>query len=321
MNAEHVWDFGNSYQYMEKVRKGMPPLMITVALTGGMHGKEANPNLPEAPEEQVEQAYESYQAGASIVHVHARRPDNRSLVSADPDDYRLINSMIRAKCPDIIINNTTGGGPGMTSEQRMASLHANPELASLNCGPFIFQTTLKARVPPLSGRPENLFVDTCIPVSYAETELYARTMKEKGIKPELEVYNQGQFWLVNNLIAKGLISPPYMIQFVMGFQSGAYPTPKNLINMIEHLPPDSMFQCIGVGPFQVPMITMGMILGGHVRVGMEDSVYLERKKLARSNAEFVERVVRIAKEVGREIAIPAQARQMLGISQTPSRYE
>ncbi len=321
MSAEHVWDFGNSYQYMEKVRKGMPPLIITVALTGGMHGKEANPNLPEAPEEQVEQAYESYQAGASIVHVHARRPDNRSLVSANPDDYRLVNSMIRAKCPDIIINNTTGGGPGMTSEQRMASLYANPELASLNCGPFIFQTTLKARVPPLSGRPENLFVDTCIPVSYAETELYARTMKEKGIKPELEVYNQGQFWLVNNLIAKGLISPPYMIQFVMGFQSGAYPTPKNLINMIEHLPADSMFQCIGVGPFQVPIITLGMIMGGHVRVGMEDNVYLERKKLARSNAEFVERVVRIAKEMGREIATPAQARKMLNISETPSRYE
>ncbi|MHB8204100.1 MAG: beta-keto acid cleavage family enzyme [Desulfomonilaceae bacterium] len=321
MSAEHVWDFGNSYQYMEKVRKGMPPLIITVALTGGMHGKEANSNLPEAPEEQVEQAYESYQAGASIVHVHARRSDNRSLVSSNPEDYKLINGMIRAKCPDIIINNTTGGGPGMTSEQRMASLYANPELASLNCGPFIFQTTLKARVAPLSGRPENLFVDTCIPVSYAETELYARTMKEKGIKPELEVYNQGQFWLVNNLIGKGLLSPPYMIQFVMGFQSGAYPTPKNLLNMIEHLPPDSMFQCIGVGPFQVPMITMGMILGGHVRVGMEDNVYLERKKLARSNAEFVERVVRIAKEMGREIATPTVARKMLGISEKPSQYE
>ncbi|MCL5123947.1 MAG: 3-keto-5-aminohexanoate cleavage protein [Deltaproteobacteria bacterium] len=321
MSAEYMWDFSNSYQYMEKVRKGMPPLIITVAITGGMHGKEANPNLPEAPEEQVEQTYESYQAGASIVHVHARRADNRSLVSSNPDDYRLINRMIRAKCPDIIINNTTGGGPGMTSEQRMASLYANPELASLNCGPFIFQTTLKARVPPLSGRPENMFVDTCIPVSYAETELYAKTMKENGIKPELEVYNQGQFWLVNNLIAKKLLGPPYMVQFVMGFQSGTYPTPKNLLNMIEHLPPDSMFQCIGVGPFQIPMTLMGMMMGGHVRVGMEDNVYLEKKKLARSNAEFVERVVRLAKEIGREIATPMVARKMLGISENPSRYE
>ena len=321
MIDEYMWDFSNSYQYMEKVRRGMPPLIITVALTGGLHGKEANPNLPESPEEQVEQTYECYKAGASIVHVHARREDNRSLVSSNPNDYKLINSMIRAKCPDIIINNTTGGGPGMTSEQRMASIYANPELASLNCGPFIFQTMLKARVPPLSGRPESIVVDACIPVSYAETELYARTMKENGVKPELEVYNQGQFWLVNNLIGKGLLSPPYMIQFVMGFQSGAYPTPKNLLNMIEHLPANSMFQVIGVGPFQAPMILMGMIMGGHVRVGMEDNVYIERKKLAANNAEFVERVVRLAKEIGREIATPSQARKMLGISEKPSQYE
>lgn len=321
MSGDYMWDFSDNYQYMEKVRKGMPPLIITVALTGGLHGKEANPNLPESPEEQVEQTYECYKAGASIVHVHARREDNRSLVSSNPDDYRLINSMIRAKCPDIVINNTTGGGPGMTSEQRMASIYANPELASLNCGPFIFQTMLRARVSPLSGRPENVIVDACIPVSYAETELYARTMKENGVKPELEVYNQGQFWLVNNLIGKGLLSPPYMIQFVMGFQSGEYPTPKNLLNMIEHLPPESMFQVIGVGPFQAPMILMGMIMGGHVRVGMEDNVYIERKKLAANNAEFVERVVRLAKEIGREIATPTQARKMLGISEEPSQYQ
>ena len=321
MSSEYMWDFSNTYQYMEKVRRGMPPLIITVAITGGVHGKEANPNLPELPEEQVEQTYECYKAGASIVHVHARTEDNRSLTSSNPEDYKVINAMIRERCPDIIINNTTGGGPGMTEEQRMASLYANPELASLNCGPFVFQTTLKARKPPLTGRPEDFLLDMCIPVSYAQTELYARTMKEKGIKPELEVYNEGQFWLVNNLIKKKLVDPPYIIQFVMGFQTGTYPTPKNVLSMIEQLPPNSLFQCIGLGQFQIPMVLMGMIMGGHARVGMEDNVYYERRELAERNVQFVERVVRLAEEMGREVATPAVARKMLGISEKPSQYK
>ena len=209
----------------------------------------------------------------------------------------------------------------MTEEQRMASLYANPELASLNCGPFVFQTTLKARKPPLTGRPEDFLLDMCIPVSYAQTELYARTMKEKGIKPELEVYNEGQFWLVNNLIKKKLVDPPYIIQFVMGFQTGTYPTPKNVLSMIEQLPPNSIFECIGVAHFQVPMVLMGMIMGGHARVGMEDNVYYERGKSAERNVQFVERVVRLAREMGREVATPAVARKMLGISEKPSQYK
>jgi 3-keto-5-aminohexanoate cleavage enzyme len=321
MSDEYMWDFSNTYQYMEKVRRGMPPLIISVAITGGVHGKEVNPILPESPEEQSDQTYECYKAGASVVHIHARAKDNRSMTSSDSEDYKMINAMIRERCPDIIINNTTGGSPGLTSEQRMASLYANPELASLNCGPFVFQMTLKERKPPLTGRPEDFLLDACVPVSYGETELYARTMKEKGIKPELEVYNEGQFWLVNNLINKKLIDPPYVIQFVMGFQTGTYPTPKNVLSMIEQLPRKSIFECIGVGPFQVPMILMGMIMGGHVRVGTEDNVYLERGKLAERNVQFVERVVRLAREMGREVATPAVSRKMLGISEKPSQYK
>jgi 3-keto-5-aminohexanoate cleavage enzyme len=317
---DFIWDYLNPYAYMEKVRRGMPPMIITVAITGGLQGKEANPNHPETLEEQVAQTYECYKAGASIVHIHARRKDNYGMTSNDSADYRAVNTAIREKCPEIIINNTTGGGPGMTSEQRMACLYANPELASLNCGPLVVQAVVKARKPPLTGRPEDVNMEMCVPITYAETELYAKTMKERGIKPELEVYNEGQFWLVNNLIQKKLIDPPYFVQFVMGFMSGTYPTPANLLMMIQNLPPRACFECIGVGLNQLPMTVMGMILGGHVRVGMEDNVYYKHGHLVDGNAQLVERTVRLAKEIGREIATPKQARQMLGISEKPSQY-
>jgi len=316
----YIWDYLDPYSYMEKVRRGMPPLIISAAITGGVHGKEVNPNLPETPEEQAAHTYDCYKAGASIVHVHVRMPDNPAQVSSNPEHYRRVNALIREKCPDIIINNTTGGAPGMTSEERMGCLYANPELASLNCGPFIFQMTLRARKPPLTGRLEDVLLDLCMPVSYADTELYAKSMKEKGIKAELEVYNEGQFWLVNNLIQKKLIDPPYFIQFVMGFGAGIYPTPMNLLMMIQNLPPNSLFECIGVGVHQVNMTIMSMILGGHVRVGMEDNVYYERGKLADSNVQFVERMVRLAREIGRKVATPKVARQMLAISEKPSQY-
>jgi len=317
---DFIWDYLNPYSYMEKTRVGLPPLIISVAITGGVHGKEANVNLPESCEEQAEQTYDCYKAGASIVHVHARRPENPSMVSSNPEDYRKINALIRERCPDIIINNTTGGTPGMTSEERLCSLEANPELASLNCGPFVMQMTLKARKFPLKGRQEDVFMDMSIPISYGDTELYAKAMKEKGIKAELEVYNEGQFWLVNNLIRKKLIDPPYLIQFVMGFSAGTYPTPMNLLMMLQNLPPNSLFEVIGIGPNQNAMTIMSMILGGHVRVGFEDNVYYQRRNLARNNAQFVERIVRLAKEIGREVATPKLARKVLGISEKPSQY-
>ncbi len=317
---DYIWDYSDPYAYLEKLSTTMPPLMISVALTGGVHGKELNPNLPELAEEQAESTSECYKAGASLVHVHARDPESPASPTSDPEAYRKVNSLIREKCPDIIINNTTGGSPGMPMEERIKCTEANPELASLNCGPFMFDFKLKARLPPLTGRPEDTRVRICMPVTYDETEFYAKTMKERGIKPELEVYNEGQMWVVNNLIRKKLIDPPYFIQFVMGFITGTYPTPLNLLMMIQQLPPNSIFEVIGIGLNQIPMNTMGILMGGHVRVGMEDNVYYHKGELAESNAQFVERIVRLAKEVGREVATPKEARQMLGISEKPSQY-
>jgi 3-keto-5-aminohexanoate cleavage enzyme len=322
MNQEdYVWDYRDPYEWMRRTRmQDFPPLIISCAITGGVQGKESNENLPETPEEQAEQTQAAYKAGASIVHVHARNPEVQWMTSANPDDYLKINTLIREKCPDIIINNTTGGGPELSTEQRMASIYANPELCSLNLGPFVLKVPMKERAEPVPHPRPAMVYDRCIPCSYADIELYAKTMKEKGIKPEMELYHPGMYWVVQDLMMEGLLDPPYDIQYVMGFQTSSFPTPANLLVLINELPPQSIFFAIGVGPFQLPMNVMAIMLGGHVRVGMEDNLYYKKGQKLESNAELVSRIARIANEMNREVATPAQAREMLGISQSPSSY-
>ncbi len=316
----HIWDYRDPYAWMAKVREGLPPLIVSVAITGGVQGKEMNENLPETPEEQAEQTREAYEAGASIVHVHARNPEVQWMTSSSAEDYLKVNAMIRDKCPDIIINNTTGGGPELTMEQRMASIYANPELCSLNLGPFVLKVPLRERKEPLPHpRPAMLF-DRCLSCGYGDIETFARTMKEKGIKPEMELYHPGMYWVFQDLLMQGLVDPPYDFQFVLGFQTSSFPTPANLLGLLNELPPQSIFSVIGVGHFQTPMNVMGIMLGGHVRVGMEDNLYYAKGRKLKSNAELVARIVRIAREMNREVATPAQAREMLAISQDPTQY-
>ena len=301
----HIWDYRNPYKWMKRVRSSsFPPLIITCAISGGIQGKETNPNLPETVEEQAESTYEAYKAGASMVHSHVRDPNCLYNCSGDPEQYRLANAMIREKCPDIIINNTTGGGPGMTPEERLCVLDANPEVATLNMGPDVMLITLKERKAPLPHpRPEKK-IEGVMPIDYAEVELFATEMHKRGIKPELELYHPGQYWTAWHVINKGLVAKPYLFQFVMGYQTSFYGTPQNVINFINELPDDSVYEVAGLGPFQPPLTTLSIILGGHVRVGLEDNIYAKRGQLFVSNAEAVERVVRIARDLNREIAHP-----------------
>lgn len=318
---EQVWEYRNPYQWMERIRtSSLPPLIICCAITGGVQGKESNENLPETPEEQAEQTYEAYQAGATIVHVHARNPEKWYSCSGDAEQYRLVNGMIRERCPDIIINNTTGGEFGMTPEQRAAVLDANPEMASLNSGTDIADMVLKERKAPLPHPRPEVHIEGCTPVDYAEVKFFARAMKERGIKPELEMWHPGSFWIIDELIKEDLIDPPYFFQFVMGYQTAVYATPDSLMWFVNQLPENSVFGTAGMAAFQLPMAAMSVILGGHVRVGMEDNVYRSRGQLLKSNAEAVERIARVARDLNREIATPAQAREILGLSQTPSKY-
>jgi 3-keto-5-aminohexanoate cleavage enzyme len=324
--SDYVWDYKDVVQFEERIKNGtMPPLIISVAITGGIIGKEANPNLPESPEEQADEAYACYKAGASAVHIHARDPQKGfAVTSSRTEHYLTVNRMVRERCPDIIINNTTGGGFDMTREERMASLSANPEVCSLNCGPIILKATLPARKPPLSGRDEAVPLDDrIITVTFRETELFSRAMMERNIKPELEIYNPQQLNVVHNLIKQNLLKKPYWYSVIFSTYLGGLAVPgnlKNYINMIDNLPADSMFQTIGVGPNQFPMMTLSILTGGHVRVGMEDNLFHRRGELLKSNAQAVEKAVRLAEELGREVATPEQARRMLGISEIPSRY-
>jgi 3-keto-5-aminohexanoate cleavage enzyme len=313
---DYMWDYRDPYQWMDRTRRSaFPPMMITCAITGGVQGKEANEFLPESAEEQADAVYEAYKAGAVSVHLHARNPENLSMTSSNPDDYSRINKLIRERCPDIIINNTTGGGPHLSTEERMCCLYADPapDMASLNLGPFVLKVPLKERAEPLTHPRPAFTFDACIPASYTDINMYAKTMKEKGIKPEIELYHPGQYWVMQDLIMEGNLDAPYMVQYVMGFQTSSFPTPANVLSLINELPPQSMFALIGVGPFQIPMNTLSILLGGHVRVGMEDNLYYKKGEKLKTNAQLVERVKRIAEEMNRPVATVAEAREMLGL--------
>jgi 3-keto-5-aminohexanoate cleavage enzyme len=277
----------------------MEKLIITVAQTGGFHGKDANPALPEQPDEIIQSAYDCYNAGAAIVHIHAREKDGS--VSANYEIFREINEGIKAKC-NLIIQDTTGGGPQLDFEGRINSLKAEPEMASLNMGMGLI----------IMGDNEIIMEN-----SPAQIQRAAKIMKERGIKPEMEVYSLAMMGDVEELIRLDLVDKPYYVNFVLGmgsFMRGGLPyTPKILLHLVEHLPPDSIFNVTAISYNQLPASSMSMLLGGNVRVGMEDNIFYHKGVLAESNAQLVERAARMARELGREIATPDEAREILNI--------
>jgi 3-keto-5-aminohexanoate cleavage enzyme len=313
-----VWRYTDSHAFMEKVRSVMPPVIVCCACNGGIQGKEANENIPETADEIADSVYEAYRAGASMVHVHGRDPNNLPAPAKTTEVWRVVNRKIRERCPDIIINDTTGGGPAMTMDERISCLEAGPEVASLNLAPDMSKFTVKARNPPLPHPHGVLEFDECLPFTYGQIRSWAGEMKKRGIKPELEIYHPGCVWVINDLIEQGLIDKPYWVQTVMGYQTSSYPTVKSVLDLLTDLPDGSLWLCSGIGPFQLPLTTLATLMGGHVRVGLEDNVYYRRGEKAKSNAQLVERAVSIAHSLNREIATPVQARKMLGLSQEPS---
>jgi len=314
------FDYTDSYAFMERVRTGMPPLIICVACNGGIQGKEANEFIPETADEIAESVAGAYEAGAAMVHIHARDPQDLTRCAGDPTPWREVLCKVRKKCPDIIINATTGGGPNMTMEERASSLEAGPEVASLNLAPDMSRFRLKERRPPLPNPRPALEVDECVPFTYGQIHQFASMMKARGIKPEMEIYHPGCAWVVQYLIENDLVQKPYWIQTVMGYQTGSYPTVENVVQMLKDFPAGALWLCSAIGPYQLPLTTLATLMGGHVRVGLEDNVYYARGQKAVSNAQLVERTVRIANELNRPVATPAQARVMLGLRSQPSKY-
>lgn len=308
-----VWRYENGKAFLEKNRTSMPPAIICCACNGGIQGKEYNENLPESPEEIADSVHKAYEAGASMVHVHARDPENLSRAARTAEAWIEVNRKIRERCPGIIICDSTGGGIDMTMEQRLACLEAQPEVASLNLCPDMSHFRFKARKPPLPNPHDAYEYDDCVPFSYKQIRWYAAEMKGRGIKPELEYYHPGCAWVIEFLIEERLIKPPYWIQTVMGYQTSSWPTTDNLLQLLRDLPQDTLWLCSGIGPAQLPMTTIAMLLGGHVRIGLEDNVYYRRGEKAKSNAQLVERTVRLLHELNREVATPQQAREMLDL--------
>lgn len=273
----------------------MRKVIVTVSLTGGVQTKKDNPNLPEQPDEIAADAYACYNEGASVAHLHAR--DKEGKPSGDPATFKEIHDSIRSKC-NMIIQDSTGGGPGLTFEQRLACLEAEPEMASLNMGTML-RPNGTAWINPRS-----------------ELERFANEMAKRGIKPEMEIYHHGMIREMKNFIDKGLIQKPYYVNFVMNmsYQGAAEGTWENLVSLIQLLPEGTIYNCCAVGGrVQIPITTLAVLLGGQCRVGMEDNIYMSKGVLAKNNAEMVAKSVRIIKDLGFEIATPEEAREIIGL--------
>lgn len=311
------WRYSDPYEYMKRQGGKMDPLVITAAITGGFQGKEIIPGLPETIEEQAEEARRCYEAGASVCHIHVRDPaSGHTLASDDVSLYRKAFRLIRERCPEMIISISGGGGVNLaTPEQRMRPIEADPDMGDIDMGPIAFALTLKKRNPPLTGRDQDLVLDDVVAVTMGELEEKARRMTARGIRPECAFFHTGQWSNFQYLVAKKAVEPPYVGQILLGGQGGDFPTPANLLNHLNLAPEGMVLSVSVIGRHELPMVTMGVILGLNVVVGMENNIYYSRGQLLESSAQSVERVVRIAKELGRPVATPGQARDILGIRQ------
>ena len=285
-------------------------IIITVAQTGGFHGKEVNPNIPLSPQEIADSAYECYNAGAAIAHIHAR--DNEGNATNDPNVFNEIGSKIRAKCSMITQYSTAPANGGYTAEDGMKLLYADdlvkPDMCSLDCS--LIGTTWQGR--------------TFVHAWYRDFLLkYAKMMQDMGIKPELECFNGTSVEDVFNiLVPEGVLDDPVSLSFVMGMdrisQGSISFSEQNLDYLIAKLPKDRFvnFSTISIGAKNhIPGMAMTVLKGGGARVGMEDNVYYGPGRLLKSNAEMVERAVRIIRELGMDVATPEEARDILKIPQ------
>jgi uncharacterized protein (DUF849 family) len=299
----------------------MDKLIVTCAITGGVTLPSQTPYLPITPEQISQSAFEAYQAGAAIVHVHARDPVTGK-PSTDPALFKEIITRIKSKC-NVVINITTGGGLGMTVQDRVRSVPAfKPELASLNMGSLNFSIHPVAdrikeykfdwEKPYAEGTRDIIFRNT-----FADMEFIFKTMVENNVKPELEVYDVGHLYNTSFLIRRNVIPTPVHLQFVTGVLGGIGNNYHDLVYLQDTADrligkENYTWSVIGVGfPAQFYLGALSTIMGGHVRVGIEDNLFIEKGVLAKSNSELVSKMVRIARELGREIATPDEARQML----------
>jgi len=294
--------------------------IFTAALTGAIHTPSMSPYLPLTPEQLIEEAIRVYEAGGAVAHIHVRDPQT-GLPNADQSIYRQIAEEVKKHC-DIILCFTTGGKLGEPVENRVrVASNLQPEMTSLNAGSLNFALFhIKDNVTTWKYDWEEAYLenteDFIFPNTFKTMRQYLEIIYGNGAKPEFEIYDVG---MINNLaflIGKGIAKRPIYLQFVMGILGGIPATLENLVILVDTARKqigDFEFSVCAAGRYQIPMCTGSLILGGHARVGLEDSLYLDRSILAKSSAEQVAKIIRIARELGIEPATPAEAREILGL--------
>ena len=261
----------------------MEKLIITAAICGAEVTKEHNPAVPYTVEEMVREAKSAFEAGAAVIHVHVRWDDGTP--TQDRERFRVVLDAIREACPGVILIPSTGGATGMTPEERLQPTELFPEMATLDCGTCNFS--------------DDIFVND-MPTMRA----FGKRMLENNIKPEYECFEIGHLDTILNMAQKGLVpAAPMQFNFVLGVNY-----------LVRQIPAGSTWTVTGVGRGAWPMAAAGIVMGGNVRVGFEDNIYLERGHKAASNGELVAKVVALAKLLGREVATPDEARKILSLA-------
>jgi 3-keto-5-aminohexanoate cleavage enzyme len=266
------------------------PAVITCPIIGGF--QSTNPHHPRTLDDIVRHGIDAARAGAAALHIHARTAEGE--VTQETAVYEEIGARIRAEAPEVILNYTTGGSIGMSEDERLGSVAARPELASLDCGTMNFGDVIFENSPQ--------FIDRC-----------AREMGAAGVKPEIECFDAGMVVAGARLVQEGLVASPALFQFVLGVRGGGPARVDTLCSLVPLLPPGAVWAAAAIGAPHFPLMAAALAMGGHIRSGMEDVSYMARGEHATSNAQLVTRAVELCRVIGRPVATPAQAREIFGL--------
>ncbi len=281
-------------------------VIICAALAGAGTFRNQNPAVPHTPEEFAEESARCYKAGAAMVHVHAR--DDNGMPTHDIERIQATHDAIKEKTPELIVNLSSAVGIGATKEQRIAQIVAvKPAMASLNTNTMNFGI-----VDRNSGQ---VLIDYVFENTFTMLSEYGKSMEENGVKPEIECYDMGGLDNTVLIGKQGIFSDPMNFNFVWGVAGGQHFRPETFVAMMNALPEGANFTTCGVGIEQIPAITLSCMMGGHMRVGLEDNIRVPNGELAKGSYEQVEVAVKIAATFGREPATPDEARELMGIKQ------
>jgi uncharacterized protein (DUF849 family) len=298
----------------------MDKVIVTAAITGSIHVPSMSPYLPITPQQIADEAVRVYEAGGAVAHIHVRNPETGQ-PSSDMELFREVVTKVKSKC-NMVLCLSTGGGVGMTTAERVKAVTTfKPELASFNFGSINFglfpiaEAVREFKFPWEKAYLESTW-DYIFPNTFKTLREFSQAFSENETKPELEIYDAGMINNVAFMIQRGYLKKPVYLQFVLGILGSIPASPNNLLfllNSARETVGDFVWSVCAAGRHQLPMCTTSLVMGGNARVGMEDSLYAGKGVLAKSNADQVEKIVRIARELGLEPATPDEARQILGL--------